>query len=162
MSYHRARVRAILDVVLDDARFLAGVALLRGGSWYAAHDALEAVWLGAEGERRAFLGGLIHGAIAHEHLRRGNALGCFNVWSRAKARLAPLEKLDGWDGVVDGVGVAAWCAAMGPFFEEARLADRVKAQLEGGIAAGAEHLDASAFPPLPPDEDWPLPPLSDV
>lgn len=146
---------------MADPRLEEGLRLLRARAWFDAHEAFEPVWHEREaGPEREALQAVIQLCVALEHLRRGNALGCFNVWSRAKAKLAPLAKLDGWDGVVDGIGVEAWCAAMGPFFEEARLADRVKAQLEGGVAAGAEHLDASAFPPLPPAEGWPLPPLS--
>ena len=142
-----------------DPRVIEGVRLIVARSWYDAHEALEGPWQEREaGPDRDALQSVIQITVALEHLQRGNALGCFNVWNRARVKLKQLGPDHAW---VDGIGVGDWNEALGPFFEEARLADRVKAGLEGGVTDGAEHLDVSTFPPLPVAERWPLPPLSD-
>lgn len=139
-----------------DPRFLTGVRQLVAREWFEAHESLEDLWRELEeapdaGERRAVLQGIIQHAVALEHLSRGNALGCFNVWSRAKAKLAKLEP---W---ALGIGIGPWGEAIAAFYQEVDLANRVRQQLEGGVAAGEEHLD---LPALPPAEAWPAPPLS--
>jgi hypothetical protein len=137
----------------DDPRFLTGIELLRSRKWFDAHEALEDLWGETEpGAWREFLQGLIQHAVALEHLQRGNALGCFNVWSKARGKL---KALDDW---VAGVGVGPWSEVLVRFYtDDVGLADRVRQQLEGGVAAGEEHIDMGALPPL---ETWPQPPLS--
>lgn len=140
---------------MTDERFIKGMQQLLAREWFEAHESIEELWREideGETERRAALQGIIQHAVALEHLQRGNALGAFNVWSRAKAKLA---KLDPWSL---GVGIGPWGEAIEAFYKEINLADRVRQQLEGGVAAGAEHLD---LPPLPAVETWPIPPLSD-
>lgn len=135
---------------------LHGLALLRAREYFAAHEALEEAWRELEGREPAWrdvLQGLIQLAVALEHLRRDNALGAFNVWQRARGKL---RKVPAW---VAGIGVAEWGTRIEAHFGAAGLSERVKMQLEGGVAAGEEHIQASDLPPLPPPEAWPVPPL---
>jgi predicted metal-dependent hydrolase len=140
---------------MADPRLIAGLRRLLARKWFDAHESMEELWREtdeSEVERRAALQGIIQHAVALEHLQRGNALGAFNVWSRAKGKLA---KVDPW---ALGVGIGEWGEAIEAFYKQVNLADRVRQQLEGGIAAGEEHLD---LPDLPALETWPIPPLSD-
>ena len=57
-----------------DPRVEEGLHLLRRRRWFDAHEAFEAAWGEADGDERAALQGLIHVAVAFEHLRRGNAV----------------------------------------------------------------------------------------
>jgi hypothetical protein len=128
--------------------------LIQSRRWLEAHDALEALRGEAEegSPLRSCLQALTQQLLALDHLGRGNALECFNVWSRARGTV---KKLDDW---VAGVGVGPWSEAlMGFYTADVNLADRVKQQLEGGIAAGAEHIDMG---PLPPLTTWPVPALT--
>ena len=136
-----------------DPALLAGLRLLRARAWFEAHEALEDLWREhPEGQRREALQALIQHAVALEHLARGNALGAFNVWSRAKARAKKLP------GELEGIDLAGWGAALERFYAEVDLAQRVRGQLEGGVAAGEAHIE---LPPLPPAATWPNPPLSE-
>ena len=142
---------------MSDAEFLAGVRLLRDRRYFEAHEALEEVWQPTPpGPRREALQAVIQLAVALEHLRRGNANGCFALWNKARGRVAAGE-----DWTAEGLGVAGFLERTSAFLTgEAALADRVRAQLEGGVAADAEagHVQVA---PLPPDEAWPVPPLRD-
>lgn len=136
--------------IVSDPRLLEGLRLALAGRWFDAHEAIEAVWRETDaGDWRECLQAIIQQCVALEHLQRGNALGAFNVWSRARGKL---QKLEAW---YLGVGIGPWGEAIAAFYEEAHLADRVKQRLEGGVAAGAEHI--TDLPPLPPPEAWPRP-----
>lgn len=138
-----------------DPRLLEGLRLARAREYFAAHEALEALWQDEpEGPWREALQALIQLCVALEHLRRGNALGAFNVAGKARARLAELEP---WQR---GVGVGPFAAAVEAFWREAHLADRVKEQLGGAIPS--DDAPATPPPPLPPDEAWPIPPLDEA
>ena len=136
-----------------DPRFLTGLRLIQSRRWFDAHEPLEDLWREAEeGAWREFLQGLIQQVVALEHLQRGNPRGCFKVWSRARAKLKPL------DDCVAGVGVGLWSEALVRFYtDEVNLADRVEAQSKRGVAPREEPVELGALPPL---ETWPLPTLS--
>lgn len=136
---------------------MEGLRLLLARDYFEAHEALEDPWREMErGEAWAdVLQGLIQLAVALEHLKRDNWMGAFNVWQKAKAKL---RKAPEWAA---GIGVSAWSEAVGEHMTRSGLAERVKFQLEGGIAAGEEHIQASSLPPLPPAEEWPVPSLSE-
>lgn len=142
---------------IQDPRILEGLRLLLARDYFEAHEALEDPWREMErGEAWAdVLQGLIQLAVALEHLKRDNSLGAFNVWQKAKGKL---RKAPEWAG---GIGVGPWAAAVEAHMTRSGLAERVKFQLEGGVAAGEEHLQANDLPPLPPAEEWPVPPLSE-
>jgi uncharacterized protein len=52
-----------------------GIHLFNAKKFFEAHEALEAVWLKAQGDRKIFLHGLIQVAAGFHHHRRGNAAG---------------------------------------------------------------------------------------
>jgi len=54
--------------------FEDGIALIRDGSYFEAHEELELAWRAAEAEERAFFQGLVHVAVA---------------WYQASRRLTP-------------------------------------------------------------------------
>ncbi|MEZ6187146.1 MAG: DUF309 domain-containing protein [Planctomycetota bacterium] len=135
-----------------DPRVLEGLRLLRARQWFDAHEELEAVWREEPaGEWREALQTLIQHAVALEHLKRGNALGTFKVWSRAKAKGAKLP------AEVGGIALGAWAQALEAFYREVDLAQRVQGQLEGSVPAGDAPIELT---PLPPEADWPLPRFS--
>jgi len=109
--------------------------------WFEAHETLEVPWLAETGERKRFLQGLIQGAVALEHLRRGNPRGARGLWRKARTKLAGME----W---VEGVGVGDWLRALERFFAEIQLDARVAAWAAGEVPE---------LPPLPPEQAWPLP-----
>jgi predicted metal-dependent hydrolase len=142
-----------LPARIQDERVLRGLALLEAREYFAAHEALEERWreLEAGDPWRDAMQGMIQLSVALEHMRRDNALGAFNVWQRSKA------KLKGVPEQVAGIDILAWSQAVEAHMATCGIADRVKAQLEGGVAAGEEHMDAASFPALPPLADWPVP-----
>ena len=58
----------------DDPHLLRGVALLRGGHWFEAHEVLELRWklTPRESADRHLLQAMIQYAVSLEHGRRGN------------------------------------------------------------------------------------------
>jgi predicted metal-dependent hydrolase len=75
-------VRAVAD---DLAR---GLALLRVGEFFAAHEALEDAWRAAAPEERDFFQGLVHVAVAWYQAGRGRRPGCERQLAKAARRLA--------------------------------------------------------------------------
>lgn len=75
------------DELRRDPRFVEYVALFNEGKFFAAHEALEALWLEVAGEEREFLQGLVQVAVALEHRARGNRAGAARVLARARRRL---------------------------------------------------------------------------
>lgn len=135
-----------------DPRLLEGLRLLRAREWFEAHEALEDLWREQpEGDWRELLQALIQHAVALEHLKRGNALGTFKVWSRAKGKVQKLP------AELNGIEIGPWSEALEAFYQEVDLAKRVQGQLEGGVAAGEEHIQLE---PLPAEATWPIPQLA--
>jgi len=66
-----------------------GLALIRAGRYFEAHEALEDEWRDAEPEERDFLQGLVHVAVAWYHAGRRNPVGCERQLAKARRRLAP-------------------------------------------------------------------------
>jgi len=69
--------------------FGRGLALLRAGEWFAAHEELEDAWRAAPAGERDFLQGLVHVAVAWYQAERGNRVGCERQLAKALRRLAP-------------------------------------------------------------------------
>jgi predicted metal-dependent hydrolase len=59
------------------------------GSFFEAHEILEAFWVGYRGDDRDFYRGLIQAAVALHHLKTGNPAGASSVAARARANIAP-------------------------------------------------------------------------
>lgn len=128
-----------------DPELRRGVRQILERQWYEAHETLEVPWMAATGERRRFLQGLIQGAVALEHLRRGNPRGARGLLRKMRARI---EGLPPW---IEGVGIGPWSQALAAFFAAIDIDARVAAWAAG---QGVE--------PLPPEGQWPLPPLTEA
>ena len=59
------------------------------GSFFEAHEILEAFWVGYRGDDRDFYRGLIQAAVALHHAGVGNTVGARGVAARAGGNLAP-------------------------------------------------------------------------
>jgi len=59
------------------------------GSFFEAHEILEAFWVEYRGDDRDFYKGLIQAAVALHHLSVGNAIGATGVAARARKNLVP-------------------------------------------------------------------------
>lgn len=66
-----------------------GLALIRSGEHFSAHEALEEEWRAAPAPERDFLQGLVHVAVAWYQASRGNAYGCRRQLEKAQRRLGP-------------------------------------------------------------------------
>jgi len=66
-----------------------GLALIRAGEYFEAHEELEDEWRGASVDERDFLQGLVHVAVAWYHAERGNRPGCERQLEKAARRLDP-------------------------------------------------------------------------
>ena len=66
-----------------------GVALIRAGAYFPAHEVLEDEWRAAPPPERDFLQGLVHVAVAWYQAGRGNAYGCRRQLEKAERRLGP-------------------------------------------------------------------------
>lgn len=66
-----------------------GLALIREGAYFEAHEELEDEWREAPASERDFLQGLVHVAVAWLHAGRGNQPGCERQLEKAERRLGP-------------------------------------------------------------------------
>jgi predicted metal-dependent hydrolase len=66
-----------------------GLALIRAGRYFEAHEVLEDVWRRAEPDERDFFQSLVHVAVAWYQAGRGNRVGCERQLAKARRRLAP-------------------------------------------------------------------------
>jgi uncharacterized protein len=66
-----------------------GLALIRSGAYFEAHEELEDEWREAPAAERDFLQGLVHVAVAWLHAERGNRNGCERQLEKAARRLGP-------------------------------------------------------------------------
>jgi uncharacterized protein len=66
-----------------------GLALIRRGRYFEAHEELETAWRAAPPEERDFLQGLVHVAVAWYQAERGNRYGCSRQLEKARRRLTP-------------------------------------------------------------------------
>jgi predicted metal-dependent hydrolase len=108
-------------------RLEAGLSLMRGGSYFEAHEELELAWRAAAEGERDFFQGLVHVTVAWYQAGRGNRPGCERQLAKAARRLgqfAPAHR---------GVDVAA-----------------VLAQVDAAahrVAAGSLELEPVVVPP---------------
>jgi len=71
------------------SRFLAGIELIRGGEYFAAHEELELAWRAAPEPERDFFQGLVHVAVAWYQAGRGRQIGTERQLEKAIRRLTP-------------------------------------------------------------------------
>jgi predicted metal-dependent hydrolase len=72
-----------------EAAFRSGIALIRGGEYFAAHEELELAWRAAPAEERDFYQGLVHVAVAWYQAGRGRPIGTERQLAKAIRRLTP-------------------------------------------------------------------------
>lgn len=108
--------------------FKEGIRLFNAQKYFEAHEALEAVWLKAEGEEKVFLHGLIQIAAAFHHYARGNPAGFRSLLEKGWRRL------ETFGDVKDGLNLAGLRQQLQPWQSFQR---------------GASSLQISATPPLP-------------
>jgi uncharacterized protein len=92
----------------DTARIAEGLALVRGGQGFVAHELFEELWRSAAPAERDLYQGLVHVAVATYQDSRGNAVGRTRQLEKALRRLTPYAP------AYAGVEIAAlldWCRA---------------------------------------------------
>lgn len=72
-----------------EQQFLEGIRLFNAQRYFEAHEALEAVWLKATGDRKTLLHGLIQVAAAFHHHTRGNRAGFRSLLEKGCVKLEP-------------------------------------------------------------------------
>lgn len=88
-----------------------GIRLFNTQKYFEAHEALEAVWLKAEGEEKTFLHGLIQVAAAFHHHTRGNPAGFRSLLEKG------WRKLERFGDVTDGLNLAGLRKQLQPWRE---------------------------------------------
>ena len=78
-----------LDTQGFEAAFRRGVALIRAGEYFAAHEELELAWRAAPRAERDFFQGLVHVAVAWYQAGRGRRIGTERQLEKAIRRLSP-------------------------------------------------------------------------
>jgi predicted metal-dependent hydrolase len=72
-----------------DAPFKRGLAEIRAGRYFEAHEELEEAWRAARPEERDFFQGLVHVAVAWYQAGRGRPVATGSQLEKAARRLAP-------------------------------------------------------------------------
>jgi predicted metal-dependent hydrolase len=93
-----------------------GLALIRGGAYFEAHEELEDEWRTAPTAERDFLQGLVHVAVAWLHAERGNRNGCERQLEKAERRLGgyrPSHRGVQVDTILEDVSAASELVASG-------------------------------------------------
>jgi len=70
--------------------FAEGIELFNARKYFAAHEALEALWLKESGRQKTFLHGLIQVAAAFHHHARNNPAGFRSLLGKGCSKLVPL------------------------------------------------------------------------
>jgi len=82
-------------------KVVEGLHLFNTQKFFEAHEALEEVWLKAEGDEKIFLHGLIQVAAAFHHHSRGNPAGFRSLLEKG------MRKLNRFGDEMEGVNLAA-------------------------------------------------------
>jgi predicted metal-dependent hydrolase len=92
--------------VSQQGELAEGLALVRDGDGFAAHEVFELLWRAAPAAERDFYQGLVHVAVATYQERRGNRVGRERQLHKAQRRLAVYAPQH--EGV-DVAALLAWC-----------------------------------------------------
>jgi predicted metal-dependent hydrolase len=93
-----------------------GIAHIRAGRYFEAHEELELAWREAAPGERDFYQGLVHVAVAWYQAGRGRPVACASQLDKAARRLAPYAPAHrdvDVDDVLDQVGEARTLVASG-------------------------------------------------
>ena len=95
---------APLKPLAGESSFRHGIQLFNDGEFFECHEVLEDLWRPMRGERRLFLQGVIHFAVALYHYQQNNPAG-----ARRQLRKS-LKKLAGYLPEFEGVdtGTLYW------------------------------------------------------
>lgn len=74
---------------MGEIELRAGLALIRAGRFFEAHEELELAWRDAEPGERDFYQGLVHVAVAWYQATRANPVGTARQLDKAIRRLGP-------------------------------------------------------------------------
>jgi predicted metal-dependent hydrolase len=85
----------------------AGLACIRAGAYFEAHEELELAWRAAAAEERDFFQGLVHFTVAWYQAGRGNHPGCERQLAKAERRLAGYAPTHRGVDVTDVLGQVA-------------------------------------------------------
>jgi uncharacterized protein len=72
-----------------EAAYRNGLASIRAGEYFAAHEELELAWRAARKDERDFFQGLVHVAVAWYQAGRGRRVGTERQLEKAIRRLTP-------------------------------------------------------------------------
>jgi predicted metal-dependent hydrolase len=72
-----------------EAAFKRGLAAIRAGRYFEAHEELEEAWRAAPAEERDFFQGLVHFAVAWYQAGRGRPVATGRQLEKAARRLGP-------------------------------------------------------------------------
>jgi uncharacterized protein len=72
-----------------EAAFKRGLAAIRAGRYFEAHEELEEAWRAAPAEERDFFQGLVHVAVAWYQAGRGRPVATGRQLEKAARRLGP-------------------------------------------------------------------------
>jgi uncharacterized protein len=72
-----------------EAAYKGGLAAIRAGRYFEAHEELEEAWRAAPAEERDFFQGLVHVAVAWYQAGRGRPVATGRQLEKAARRLAP-------------------------------------------------------------------------
>jgi predicted metal-dependent hydrolase len=72
-----------------EAAFKRGLAAIRAGRYFEAHEELEQAWRAAPAEERDFFQGLVHVAVAWYQAGRGRPVATGRQLDKAARRLGP-------------------------------------------------------------------------
>ena len=73
---------------MSGEKLVNGLALMRRGEFFAAHEELETAWRAAPAGERDFYQGLVHVAVAWYQAGRGRPVACASQLEKARRRLA--------------------------------------------------------------------------
>jgi predicted metal-dependent hydrolase len=77
------------DTEAVDAAYREGLASIRAGEYFAAHEELELAWRASRVDERDFFQGLVHVAVAWYQAGRGRRVGTERQLEKAIRRLTP-------------------------------------------------------------------------
>jgi len=89
LSRHARRIVGFTLMAAESELLERGLARIRTGRFFEAHEELEDAWRAASPEERDFFQGLVHVAVAWYQAGRGNKVGCQRQLEKAARRLGP-------------------------------------------------------------------------
>ena len=112
--------------------FELGIREFNNGQFFECHDTFEEIWHDLRGEKRRFVQGLIHSAVAVFHAGRENYRGAESQLMKA------LDKLGPYESPCVGVDLDGLRSDLNLLLDSIR----------NGMDAGAPHLDRSLIPTI--------------